>query len=80
MAVVGGEGGAKFIGGVRFLVIDKRFVGERILFFFIGETFKSWRQFGVRGSPLLLNFLGEFGKGAHTTFVRTDETLGSRAA
>ena len=31
MAVIGGEGGAEFIGAVRFCAIDEWFMGERIL-------------------------------------------------
>ena len=31
MAVIGGEGGAEFIGAVRFWAIDEWFMGERIL-------------------------------------------------
>ncbi len=79
VAVVGGEGGAEFKGGICFWMIDEWFVSERILFFLFGETVESWREFGVRGSPLLLDFLSEFGEGAHGAFVRTNEALGSRA-
>ena len=80
MLVIGGEGGAEFIGAVRFWAIDEWFMGERILLFLFGETVERWRDSGVRGSPLLLNFLGEFGEGADGALVRANEALGTGAA
>jgi hypothetical protein len=55
-------------------------MGERILLFLFGETVERWRELGVRGSPLLLNFQGEFGEGAHGVLVRANEALGSNSA
>src|SRR6266853_5516991 len=79
MAVIGGEGGAEFIGAVRFWVIDEGFMGERILLFLFGEAVEHWRELRVRSSPLLLDFLGEFGEGADGALVRANEALGSGA-
>lgn len=79
MAVVGDEGGAEFVGAGRFGVISEWFVGERFLFFFFGKAVESWGKLGVRGSPLLLDFPGEFGERAHGTLIGTYEALGTRS-